>query len=57
MNNPKMITYHRQPTQWELKFGYGATHYKDFERSQCLNKKGQIKKWLVCPIDGLRYYL
>lgn len=50
------ITYHRNPTAAELKFGHGATHYKDFPMSKCVKKDGNYKKWLVCPIDGLRYY-
>ena len=26
-----VITYHRKPTMSEIKWGYGATHYRDFE--------------------------
>jgi len=51
-----VIAYHRQPTAAEIKFGYGATHYKDFPLSQCTKKDGNYKKWLICPVDGLRYY-
>jgi hypothetical protein len=51
-----LITYHRNPTPWEIKFGEGATHYKDFRRSQCTKPNGCRKQWLICPIDGLRYY-
>lgn len=51
------ITYHRKPTMQEINFGHGATHYKDFERDACINKKtGKLKRWLICPFDGLRYY-
>ena len=51
------ITYHRKPTQSEIKFGEGATHYKDFETCFCWNDKTDMpKRWLVCPYDGLRYY-
>ena len=51
------ITYHRKPTEYEIKFGEGATHYKDFETCFCWNDKTDMpKRWLVCPIDGLRYY-
>jgi len=39
-----------------IKFGHGAIHYKDFPLSQCTKKDGNYKKWLICPIDGLRYY-
>jgi hypothetical protein len=56
MNTAHTITYFRKPTAWEIKFGEGATHYKDFDRSQCTKANGGRKKWLICPIDGLRYY-
>jgi hypothetical protein len=52
----KTITFHRNPTEYEIKFGYGAIHYKDFDVKDCLKKDGTLKKWLVCPVDGLRYY-
>jgi len=82
------VTAHRNPTKSEIKWGYGATHYKDIplslftcfivggtkkrfltedealEHAQKVYKKSRIicgvakhvKKWIVCPIDGLRYY-
>jgi hypothetical protein len=53
---PKTIQYHRDPTKAEIKFGEGATHYKDFELKDCLKSNGDIKQWLICPIDRLRYY-
>ena len=49
------ITYTRKPTESEIKFGHGATHYKDFNRKQCTKPNGDIKKRLKCPIDGLIY--
>ena len=33
------ITYHRKPTAYEIKFGEGATHYKDFDTCFCWNDK------------------
>lgn len=50
------VEYHRKPTNSEIKFGEGATHYKTFNADICFNRSGNLKKWLVCPIDGLRYY-
>ena len=50
------VTYHRNPTKAEIAFGYGAIHYRDFEMADVLNEEGRIKKWLVAPDDGLRYY-
>lgn len=52
----KPITYHRSPTPSEIRQGYGATHYKDIELEYCLKPDLSLKKWLVCPFDGLRYY-
>lgn len=51
----RIITYHRKPTAYEIKFGNGATHYKDFAESACTDKNGRVKKRLKCPIDGLIY--
>lgn len=56
MYDAKTIEYHRPPTEGNIKFGHGATHYKDFNLIDVLNDEMQIKKWLVCPVDGLRYY-
>jgi hypothetical protein len=53
--NIQQITYHRNPTAAEIKFGYGAIHYKEFEVGQCLNKDGRIKKRIKCKQDGLMY--
>lgn len=50
------IQYHRTPTKGEIKFGYGATHYATFKRSECINNEGNIKKWFVSHRDSLRYY-
>lgn len=52
----RSITAHRKPTPAEIRFGYGATHYKDFPRSVWLKPDGSLKQWIVCVIDGLRYY-
>ena len=52
----KFSTYHRNPTAGEIKFGEGAIHYKDFAYTDCQKDNGDFKTWLICPIDGLRYY-
>lgn len=52
----KPITYRRNPTPSEIKFGYGATHYKDFILGDVIKQCGAVKSWIVCPHDGLRYY-
>jgi hypothetical protein len=46
---------HRPPTAGEIKFGEGATHYKTFLIKDITNKKGALKKWFRCPVDGLNY--
>lgn len=48
-------SYKRPPTQAEIAFGYGATHYLDIPENICLKRDGTIKKWLINPTDGLRY--
>jgi len=48
------IEYHRKPTASEIRFGYGATHYRDFPVAQCLKKDGSLKKRLKAD-DGLIY--
>mgnify|MGYP000158043589 CR=1 FL=1 len=52
----KPVTYRRNPTPSEVRFGHGATHYKDFILGDVIKHCGSIKKWIVCPQDGLRYY-
>lgn len=53
--NTQEIEAHRPPTERELKFGEGATHYLTVALSCVLNKQGDIKKWFVYPGDKLRY--
>ena len=49
--------YHRPPTQSEIKFGYGAEHYRVFTIAECCHKGTRTKKkWFVAKDDGLRYY-
>ena len=50
----KVYTYHRKPTPWEVKWGYGAMHYIDLAASIVRRKDGTLKRYVV--IDGLRYY-
>lgn len=52
----KQIDGHRKPTQAECRFGYGAIHYKTFPIEIWQKPDGSLKKWIVCKIDGLRYY-
>jgi hypothetical protein len=51
----KEITYHRKPTEYEIKFGYGAIHYRDFTQDEFLKKDGTIKSRIKAKNDGLIY--
>jgi len=54
--NSQQITAHRKPTAGEIKFGEGATHYRDFTMAEIgITKTGDIKQWFKAD-DGLRYY-
>lgn len=48
----KVVEYYRQPTAYEIKQGYGAIHYKSFERSKVTNRKGELKKWFKDSGEG-----
>lgn len=50
------VTYHRNPTRAEVKFGYGAAHYLEIEREKVTKENGNLKKWFLNKNDGLRYY-
>ena len=56
-DNAETITYHRHPTEWEIKFGHGAMHHACFDLIVCCHKGTRIpKKWFISQYDGLRYY-
>lgn len=56
IQNKQKIELHRRPTEMELKFGHGATHYRTFKLSKLVNSRGSLKKWVLAKDDGLRYY-
>lgn len=51
----KEITYWRNPTKEEIKFGHGAIHYRDFEIQNCINEEGYLKKTFKADDDQLNY--
>jgi hypothetical protein len=51
----KTITYHRKPTASEIKFGYGAIHYREFLPCACRKPDGSYKKRIKAKDDGLIY--
>jgi hypothetical protein len=53
----EQIVCWRPPTEWEIKFGEGALHYRDFTADEIgRNRKGELKQWFKANDDGLRYY-
>lgn len=51
------VEYHRPPTASEIRFGHGATHYRDFPLADCTHAGTRIlKQWFIAADDGLRYY-
>jgi hypothetical protein len=60
MKTDKTVTYSRKPTASEIKFGYGARHYRDFPFNECVkgvSKSGLpiLKQRLKAKNDGLIY--
>jgi hypothetical protein len=56
IHNTQAFELHRKPTKGEVKFGEGAIHYKEFRGDLVISAKGELKKYIVDPEDGLRYY-
>lgn len=52
----KTITYQRKPTKAEIKFGYGAIHYRDFDLKECFDENGNLRKHIIASNDGLMYH-
>jgi hypothetical protein len=51
------VVLHRPPTPGEIRFGHGATHYCVFSVEEvCWPGTRIMKRWIVSPHDGLRYY-
>jgi hypothetical protein len=57
ITNRQKFTANRPPTEGEIKFGHGATHYRDFTAAEIgINSKGQLKSRFKAD-DGLYYSL
>jgi hypothetical protein len=55
--NSQVFECHRRPTAYEIQFGEGATHYRNFTLAQIgIKKDGDIKPWFKAKDDNLRYY-
>ena len=48
-------TYWRNPTKDEIKFGYGAIHYREFNKEECFNQDGSFKLAFWAKDDGRKY--
>ena len=51
----KNVEYRRNPTEYEIRFGEGAIHYRSFPLKDVINNKGEIKKRLFAKDDNLWY--
>ena len=57
ITNRQKFTAHRPPTAGEIRFGHGATHYRDFTAAEIgINPKGRLKSKFKAS-DGLFYSL
>ena len=50
-----IITYCRKPTATEIKLGYGAIHYRDFEIAECFDENDNFKRQIIASNDALKY--
>jgi hypothetical protein len=48
---PGNAVYYRPPTAEEIRFGYGATHYREFSPEE-----HKDRNWFKSLDDNLRYY-
>lgn len=53
---PKTLEYWRRPTKQEIKFGYGALHYRELDFEKCFDENGYLKLKVRLNDDGLIYY-
>lgn len=51
----KYVAYKRNPTEYEIRFGEGAIHYRSFPLKDVINNKGEIKKNLLSKDDNHWY--
>lgn len=50
------ITYWREPISIEIKWCWGAFHYREFPLELCLDENGKPMLSIISDLDGLRYY-
>ncbi len=55
-SKPNSFEYYRKPTKEEVKFGYGALHYRDFDFEKCFDAENNLKLKIRASDDKLIYY-
>lgn len=53
---PKQLAYYRNATKEDIKLGYGAIHYRDFDFDKCFDENGIQKLKVKASDDKLIYY-
>ncbi|MBX3163242.1 MAG: hypothetical protein KF900_02085 [Bacteroidetes bacterium] len=53
---PKTIEYWRNPTKSEIKFGYGAIHYREFDFDFCFDENGFRRDAFILREDRMKYH-
>jgi hypothetical protein len=56
LRKPKTLEYWRNPTKEEIKFGYGAIHYRSFDFESCFDENGFQKLKVRASDDKLIYH-
>ncbi len=48
-------SYWRNPTKEEIKFGYDAIHFRDFNKENCFNEDGTFRLAFISKCDKRKY--
>ena len=56
INRLDILEYWRNPSKEEIRFGYGAIHYRDFNFEDCFDPNGFLKVKVKSIDDNLIYY-
>lgn len=56
IQTPEFIEYWRKPAKDEIRFGHGATHYREFNFDSCFDKNNLLILKAKASDDGLIYY-
>lgn len=53
---PKTLEYWRNPTKEEIKFGHGATHFREFDTDKCIDENGDLILAFYASDDHRKYH-